>query len=341
MSQLSVNAITNAAGGNTATINGMTPTADSLQGFRNRLFNGGMVIDQRNNGASVAIANAAAYRLDRWFTGINTPSAATAIRSTIAPPGFSNSLLITVTTGASVGSVLNYLQQPIEGFNTSDFAFGTASAVSVTLSFWVRSSVTGIFGGSLRNSSTNAGTRSYPFTYSITAANTWEQKSVIIAPETVGITPAGNTEGLSVFFDLGSGTLQGTPGAWASANLIGATGTQTALMSTNGATFYITGVQLEAGSVATPFERRPIGTELALCQRYYEVLTVLFMNTAWATIANQIGWKVQKRAAPTVTSTPSAGTGGTYTTQSDPYSVFQNNPNSTQSGGTVTGSAEL
>jgi hypothetical protein len=270
MSTLAVNAVTDANGGNTATINSMTPTADSLQGFRNRIINGDMRIDQRNAGASVT-ANDAVFPVDRFkFTMIN-PSKGTTQRSTVAPNGFTNSLLFTSSAATSVGAGDYYfVSQLIEGFNIADLGWGTADAKTVTLSFWVRSSLTGTFGGSLRNSTAN---RSYPFSYTISSANTFEYKTVTIAGDTSGTWLTDNSAGIRTEFSLGTGsTFSGTAGAWTGSNLVSATGA-TSVVGTNGATFYITGVQLEVGSVATPFERRDYGTELSLCQRYYYRIT--------------------------------------------------------------------
>jgi hypothetical protein len=273
MSTIAVNAITNAAGGNTATINGMTPTADSLQGFRNRIINGDMRIDQRNAGAAVTIVNDAnQYTTDRWQVVESSSCVLSAQQVTDAPSSFQNSLKITVTTAAgSVGaSEIGIVEQRLEGFNTADFAFGSASASSVTLSFWVKSSITGSFSGSLRNGGSN---RAYPFSYTISAANTWEQKSVTIAGDTTGTWVTNNGIGIRLAFDIGSGSSRrGTANAWAASNLDGVTGAAS-IVTTLNATWQVTGVQLEAGSVATPFERRPYGTELALCQRYYYRIT--------------------------------------------------------------------
>jgi hypothetical protein len=270
VSTLAVNTITNAAGANTAQINGMTPTADSLQGFRNRIINGNMVIDQRNAGASVTIdANAIIYVVDRWYGRAQaTDGVFTLQQDSSAPAGFTKSLKATVTTAdASIGSTQLYrIEQRIEGFNIADLSWGTASAQTVTLSFWVRSSLTGTFGGSVANSAPD---RFYPFGFAISAANTWEYKTITITGDTSGTWLTDNGTGINISWSLGTGSDRlGTPGAWVSTQTQGVTG-QTQLISTSGATFYITGVQLEAGSVATPFERRPYGTELALCQRYY------------------------------------------------------------------------
>jgi hypothetical protein len=242
------------------------------QSFTNRIFNGQMQIDQRNAGASVTPTNA--YTLDRWFARENTDGAITVQQVTDAPTGFVNSAKITVTTAdASIGeSQFSYFAQRLEGFNISDFAFGTASASPITLSFWIKSSLTGTFGGSVSNGENN--TRAYPFTYVISSANTWEQKSVTIAGDTSGSWATNNSQAMALFFGLGNGTgSTATAGAWTgTANIQSANGTVN-LISTLSATWQITGVQLEKGSTATSFDYRPYGTELALCQRYYQRFT--------------------------------------------------------------------
>lgn len=243
-------------------------TRYELQGFRNRIINGDMRIDQRNAGASVTPASTPTYTIDRWNFQYTANSKFSTQQSTTVPSGFNNSMLVTSLSAYSVVSGDIFLvQQSIEGFNTADLAWGTASAATVTLSFWVRSSLTGTFGGALLN---NAQDRNYPFTYSISAANTWEQKTITIVGDTSGTWTTDNSVGIRVTFGLGGGaTYSGTAGAWAAGSKYTATGA-VSVVGTSGATFYITGVQLEAGSVATPFERRPYGTELALCQRYYQ-----------------------------------------------------------------------
>jgi hypothetical protein len=257
------------SGTNGITLDGQFNSASSM-GFKNRIINGQMILDQRNAGAAVTINTAAqTYTLDRWrFFGQASDGVFTVQRSTVAPAGFTNSALITVTTAdASIGSTQVYVgAQAIEGFNVADFAWGTASASVVTLSFWVRSSLTGTFSGSVKNSD---GTRSYPFTYSIASADTLEYKTVTIPGDTTGTWLTNNGIGIGLSFNLGSGSSRlGTASTWAAANYDGATGS-VALISTLNATWYITGVQLEKGSTATSFDYRPYGTELALCQRYY------------------------------------------------------------------------
>jgi hypothetical protein len=234
--------------------------------MKNRIINGAMVIDQRNAGASVTPTNGS-YSLDRWKHEVSQASKFTVQQSTVAPDGFYNSMLVTSTSAYSVVSSDYFdLFQWIEGFNWSDLMYGTATAKTATLSFWVRSSLTGTFGGALTNSAQNY---SYPFTYTISSANTWEQKSITIAGATAGTWLATTNRGVGVFFSLGMGSnFSGTAGSWSANQYYSATGA-TSVVGTNGATFYITGVQLEVGSSATGFEYVNYQTSLANCQRYY------------------------------------------------------------------------
>ena len=242
--------------------------------FRNRIINGAMVIDQRNAGASVSITtDAKNYVMDRFWAYDNTDGDFSLQQVSDAPAGFINSAKVTITTAdASIGSgQYAGFSQLVEGLNSADLAWGTASASTVTLSFWVKSSLTGTFGGSLRN---NAADRSYPFSYSISLANTWEQKSIIIVGDTTGTWLTTNGIGIRVNWSLADGSSRvGTAGSWVAASYGGATG-QTQISSTLNATWQITGVQLEKGSTATSFDYRPYGTELALCQRYYRQVGV-------------------------------------------------------------------
>ena len=275
-------------------------------GFKNRIINGGMVLDQRNAGASVTVNSSANFfGVDRWFaTGQGTDGVFTVQQSSTAPAGFKNSLLATVTTSdASIGASQIYvLGQRIEGLNVSDLGWGATGASSVTLSFWVRSSLTGTFGGCV----TNETGYSYPFTYTISAANTFEQKTVTITGPTAGTWLTTTGVGVVVIFTLGSGsTFSGPPNAWASSVYYGATG-QTQIMSTNGATFYITGVQLEKGSTATSFDFRGYGRELMLCQRYYQVFPNIYLegyasSGSVRAISVPMPYPVQMRATPTRT----------------------------------------
>jgi hypothetical protein len=253
----------------TITANAVTPSVN----MKNRIINGNCVIDQRNAGASVtAGASAFTYTLDRWqyYAALASKFTIQQNAGSVTPPvGFTNYLGVTSSAATSVGSSDLYtIQQVIEGFNVGDLGWGTANAKTITISFWVRSSLTGTFGGAIQNTNSGAN-RSYPFTYTISAANTWEYETITIAGDTTGTWGTSNGEGLTLKFGLGVGsTFSGTAGAWAAGNFWSATGA-TSVVGTNGATFYITGVQLEVGSTATSFDYRPYGTELALCQRYY------------------------------------------------------------------------
>jgi hypothetical protein len=275
-------------------------------GMRNRIINGNMSIDQRNAGAAVTVTNDANYyTTDRWQIVESSSCVLSAQQVTDAPSGFNNSLKLTVTTAAgSIGaSETGFLLQRIEGFNTADLSFGTASASTITLSYWVKSSITGTFGGSLKNASSN---RSYPFSYTIIAANTWEQKIVTIVGDTSGTwTGATNGIGIGLTFDIGSGSSRrGTASTWAASNFDGVTGA-TSIVTTLNATWQITGVQLEKGSAATAFENRQFGTELALCQRYYcgQNVTddIIFGYLNGNNVVGRCGFPVTMRVAPTIT----------------------------------------
>ena len=260
---------------------GVTFNDSSLQGaaaspyvLKNRIINGDMRIDQRNAGAS---GSAGGYTVDRWayFQTVGSKGSWQQNAGAVTPPaGFTNYWGFTSSSAYSVGSGdLFVIRQFIEGYNVADLSFGTANAKTVTISFWVRSSLTGTFGGSLL-SGTEA--RSYPFTYTISSANTWEQKTITIAGDTTGTWATNNTAGMELAFGLGAGSsYSGTAGAWASASAFTATGA-TSVVGTNGATFYITGVQLEIGTSATPFERRLYNQELANCQRYLPAFSGTF-----------------------------------------------------------------
>jgi hypothetical protein len=255
--------------------------------FKNRIINGDMAIDQRNNGAAVTVNTAAAfYATDRFRVSATSSSGVfSAQQITDAPAGFANSLRVTVTTTDSslAATDLYYCAQAIEGFNVADLGFGTVNAQTVTVSFWVKSSVTGSFGGVLANGS--SWDRSYPFSYTIAAANTWEYKTVTIPGDTTGTWVRDSNVGMRLVFGLGVGsTFSGTAGAWSASQLLSSTGA-TNLMATSGATWQVTGVQLEKGFTATNFDVLPYGTELQLCQRYYQVGLACQMTGASASTA--------------------------------------------------------
>lgn len=294
------NGITTPTYGGTDTSEYLVP----VTAFKNRIINGAMMIDQRNAGASATITANPQYTLDRWFAGVSVGSKISIQQNAgaVTPPaGFTKYLGVTslaATTPASTD--VYYLQQSIEGFNTADLGFGTANASAITISFWVRSSLTGTFGAVILNAGSN---RSYPFNYTISSANTWTQITQTISGDVTGTWATDNTTGFQLRFGLGAGaTYQGTAGSWGTANVVTTTGA-TSVVGTNGATFYLTGVQLEKGSTATSFDYRPYGTELALCQRYYEIGTAYGEGYQTINAPIYIGYtfKVTKRVAPTTT----------------------------------------
>ena len=306
------------SGTNGITLDGQFNSASSM-GFKNRIINGAMVIDQRNAGASTTnLAASVTYSLDRWLT-YGTSASKFSIQQnagSVTPPvGFINYLGITSLAATTPAATDEYvLQQRIEGLNVSDLAWGTANAKTITLSFQVYSSLTGTFGGSLTNSAAN---RIYVFSYSIPTANTWTTISITIVGDTSGTWLTTNGLGIKLIFDLGVGTTyKGTAGSWGSTYYDGVTGGVN-VIGTNGATFYVTGVQLEKGSTATSFDYRPYGTELALAQRYCVNYNSANASGTYfryglaeiesATLASQvIQFLVQMRATPTLTTTGTA-----------------------------------
>ena len=283
-------------------------------GFKNRIINGAMVIDQRNAGASVTPNGT--YTLDRWY-GDNTQTGKFTVQQNagaVTPPaGFINYLGVTSSSAYSLLTTDEFrIGQQIEGLNCTDLAWGTVNAATVTLSFWVRSSLTGTFGGALGNSANN---RSYPFSYTISVANTWEQKSVTIPGDQSGTWLTTNGKGINVQFSLGCGsTYSGTANVWAGAFYIQPTGA-TSVVSSNAATWYVTGVQLEKAPQATAFDYRDYGRELQLCQRYCFRATLYDLGRAQDSTYSfgVIRLPVTMRA------------GGSYTASSGTYTVNTGN----------------
>jgi hypothetical protein len=299
MSTLNVNKIADASGGVLAPISSV---------MRNRIINGAMTISQRNGTSAVTIDGGASYTLDRYLCQDNTDGTYTVAQSSTAPTGFINSLLVTITgTDSSLTTTqFGRIVQRIEGFNVADLAWGTANAKTVTLSFWVRSSVTGTFSGTLVN---NDGNRIYAFTYTINAADTFEYKTITIAGDTTGTWATNSSTGIELNLSIGAGPDRTVAaGSWGTSLAYAATG-QTNLFNTSSATFYLTGCQLEVGTQATSFEYRQYGTELALCQRYYAKLqsgssafTAFGFGSAGTTTVAQIYLKYPQtmRASPTI-----------------------------------------
>jgi len=277
---------------------------------RNRIINGACTIAQRQTSAVTVSSDT--YGVDRTYAYENTDGAITVEQSTESPDNFVNSLKATVTTADSSLAAGQYvfLAQAIEGNNVADIAWGTSAAKRVALSFYVKSSVTGTFSGSMKtDSNTN-----YPFTYTIANTN-WNRYTINVPPVTTGTLTTNNGTGVRIYWSLGVGSdYQGSAGSWTTSGgtKIGASG-ETALIGTNSATFHITGIQFEvsANGIATDFEHRSYGEELARCQRYYEIIKSVNLQVyaKWGNgdVSSPLFFKVTKRGTPTVTNS-----GGTF-----------------------------
>ena len=282
------------------------------QGSSNLIINGAMAVDQRNSGSSFSQTNGA-YNLDRFrgnsYDGGATTGKFTVQQSSTAPDDFDHSLLVTssATTADASNNIFN-IEQLIEGFNSANLNYGSSSAKTITLSFHVRSSLTGTFGGALKN---NARNRNYPFTYTISSANTFEKKVITISGDTTG-TWVGSTNGIGLWLSFGLGVgsnYSGSAGAWGAGDYFSATGA-TSVVGTNGATWYITGIQLEVGSQASDFQHEDIGITLQRCQRYYHLVAsgstkMMGMGDMYTT--SQLNcimhFPVQMRAVPSLDAT--------------------------------------
>ena len=267
-------------------------------GYRNRIINGAMTVAQR--GTSFTFSNAI-YPVDRFLAAtFGTVPTATISQSSTAPAGFINSILLSITTGQAVGSTdIHAIRQSIEGLNLYDLNYGNASAVTTTLSFWVRSSLIGNYTVAIYNPNS---TKWYSQPYTINNANTWEQKTITVVGDTVSAMATNNTAGILIDWIVGAGsTYNGTASqSWSTTAPRQITGSQN-ITATTGATFYITGVQLEVGTTATNFDYRSYGTELALCQRYYFKTDVLGIGAANTTtgFVTHIAFGVPMRSTPT------------------------------------------
>ena len=283
--------------------------ADSTQtyGMKNRIINGDMRIAQRATSSASAGGNGGVYStVDRFGLYLNSTAVVSEAQVTDAPTGFTNSVKYTVTTADTSVAAGDYILplHRIEGNNIADLAWGTVNAKTVTLSFWVKSSKTGIYYAGFRNGSVN---RSYAAPYTINASNTWEYKTITVPGDTTGTWTTDNSEGLGVFWWLmgGSDFNASSISTWVSVNTTKFSN-QVNWADTVGATFQITGVQLEKGSAATAFENRHYGQELALCQRYYELFNVRPRSGIDGVTGTHRGtgyFKVTKRATPTIIGT--------------------------------------
>ena len=277
MSEIKVNSIknTNSNDGGVAIDSSGHVQVDGLQmptigplSNRNLIINGAMQIAQRNDDFQPPASGD--YTLDRFQAYMSSADAYDVQRVTDTPSGqgFKHSLKVTSNAATSVGADgYYYLGQKIEGNNWVQMGYGASGAKKCTVSFWVKSSLAGTHSGILKNSAQD---RSLAFEYTISSANTWEYKQITIAGDTSGTWLTGSGIGVWVYFSMGVGTTYGTGTAntWEAANLVGTTGSVD-LVATSGATWFITGLQVEQGEKATPFEHRSIGDEFARCQRYY------------------------------------------------------------------------
>ena len=322
--------------------------SDGALSNRNLIINGAMQVAQR--GTSVSSPTDGTFLLDRFAVFRNGAGIVDMAQSSVAPDGFKNSLLLTVSTAdTSLGSSdFGGLRYVVEGHDIAQIGFGTANAKQITLSFYVRSSVAGTYSVSFRNS---AGNRYYAANYTINSADTWERKSITITADTSGTWVTDSGKGIDLRFCLWEGGYSAAPDAWGDGNIIGANNTTTSWIATTSNTFYITGVQLEVGDTATPFEHRSYGQELALCQRYFEIIgnaserTYIGGGLWYSSSRPYVGvkFKTTKRAAPSCSATTGsyswyvAGAANTSTelnfSRLTPYSARVNEA------GTFTGSA--
>jgi len=271
----------------------------------NLIINSDMSVAQRGTSA---VTSDGSYAVDRFEVQHSSDGAFSAQQSSVVPSSadFKNSLKVETTTADSSLAATQYLyiRQIIEGQNITHLLLGSSLAKKITLSFWVRSSLTGTFGGSFWNDGFN---RSYPYTYTINAADTWEKKTITITGDTSGTWLTTNGRGLNVAWGLGVGsTYSGTAGAWAGSGLISTTGA-TSLLGTLNATWYVTGVTLTVGDsapVTHPYES--YAENLAKCQRYFwkgelSAGPTYLGNGANISVGNGFTLPVIMRATPTGT----------------------------------------
>jgi hypothetical protein len=288
----------------------------ALTGFRNKLINGDMRVAQRGVITSTTALTTGAFTADRWrAVGVVTTAAATYVQGNSAPNSdfqYNSAVEISTADTSITSTKAAWIEQGVEGFHARDLI-----GKPITISFWVRSAKTGTHCVALRNSGSD---RSYVATYTVSAVNVWEYK-VITVP--VGLITAGTwnwTNGLGFYlrFVLAAGdSFHTTAGAWQTGNFM-ATSTQVNCLDAISNIFAITGVQLEAGTVATQFEHRPIGLELSLCQRYHEVATVYSASSGGTnrTDLTWVPWRAVKRADPVVAIVSASVNTGTNTLSS-------------------------
>ena len=321
-SSATANMVTDASGN--VSFGGTAAMSSSF--LRNRIINGDMRVFQRG---AVATTNAV-YSVDRWALGFTSTGTTQLSQSQVFPTGFTDSLIFDVGTADTsiAASEFAFMFQHIEGNNISDLSWGGANAKSVTLSFWVYTTTIGTFCVTLRNA---PATLSYIAEYTVSVANTWEYKTVTVPGPTTGTWATNNATGLIVGFTVAVGTtFQTTANAWNAGNFLG-TSNQVNLLASSANEFRVTGVQLEVGTVATPFERQIYSNQLAQCQRYYgktflsgtapaQNIGVTASLFACSYTVNQpiaVNWKypATMRTAPTITTYSPDNASANWSTQ--------------------------
>ena len=302
-------------------------------GVENFVINGAMTVDQRHGGSSFTIVNGNATTgvvADRFRVNENSGGEMTGQRVADAPVGFEYSSKLTVTTAdASLGSTeYHRMIQPIEGKNISNLNWGTSNAKTLTLTFYVKSSLTGQYYISVFN---NAADRTLLKGYTISSANTWEKKTITIIGDQTGTWLTTNAVGIYLMWSLGTGSgyQSNTLDAY-QAGFYMAKSDQVNLTATNGSTWQLTGVQLEVGSSASDFQHEDIATTLRKCKRYYELLdtTIYPVNYSTVSLANFF-WTEQKRAEPTLTVDTNNGGFNLYPEQTSGGYIYKSSANST------------
>jgi len=338
MSTLKVDSIESRTSGNRVVL----PDTNNYPPFRNIVINGDMSAAQRSTSES-SITDPGYHTIDRFLWNSSASDTVTLSQSTDVPSGqgFSNSYKVDVTTAdASIGaSEFAHIQHRIEAQNLQYLKYGTSSAETLTLSFWVKSTKTGTYCICIQKSDNTR--YDYVAEYTISSASTWEKKTITIAPDSNiqasgGVIDNNNDVGFSLKFVLATGSSrQGTNETWNSSTPADGTSNQVNFLDSTSNDFYITGVQLEVGDSATPFEFLPFDVNLGKCLRYYEkfvdysVVPAEDANSPTAGGANgwiafdasnirtpPISFKCEKRASPSITiyrgDNPTAGNMGWY-----------------------------
>jgi len=308
MSTIQTNAIVDAAGGNTATVNGISPLANTSRNGRNIIINGDMRIAQR--GTSFTSPASGQVTCDRWVSGIHTGTGdGNVTQETDAPTAaqsgtvFTHSLKLQVTTANTSIQATDrkYFIYKLEGQDVAPAGSGQAGTRYMTLSFWHKHTKTGIHSVAINNAARN---RSYPMEYTQTTTNTWEKAELTFPVDTTGTWPTTNAAGMWIFFGAAYGSNYAATGnQWGAGQKYG-TANQVNNYDSTSNSMQFTGVQLELGSVATEFEHRSYAEELAACQRYCQLLTAA-AGSASSTSAVEfgIGFYPEMRGAPTASAT--------------------------------------